>query len=176
MSDREKKLLTFFAIAGFLIVNLLAFNFAKSKRADVERQRVQAELELAKAEEFIEKRDQITDEMEWLAENEPEPKAAQDVQTNLQQLAEREARSSGLTVKKQKPITTDSTEGLYYHRAKFEFVVTGTEEALYRWFDRINVPEQFRVASQIRLSPNTQDDTKIDCTATVEQWFIPPTI
>jgi hypothetical protein len=112
--------------------------------------------------------------MDWLAEHEPEPTANQDVQTQLQQFAEREAKSTGLTIKTQKPLPTDATEGRNYHRAKIQFTVTGTEESLYRWFDRLNTPEQLRIASQIRLSPNTQDDTKIDCTVTVEQWFIPP--
>jgi hypothetical protein len=175
MSDREKKLLVFFSLAGFVILNFLVFNFAKSKRDDVDRQREQAIQKLAAAKVFQESREQVTGEMDWLMEHEPEPKAAQDVQTNLQQFAEREAKSTGLTIKSQKPLPTDATEGLHYHRAKFQFVVTGNEESLYRWFDRLNVPEQFRVASQIRLSPNTQDDTKIDCTATIEQWFIPPT-
>ena len=68
---------------------------------------------------------------------------------------------------------TDATEGRFYHRAQFQIRVIGTEEALYRWFDRINVPDQFRVASQILLGPDQQDDTKIDCTATIEQWFVP---
>ncbi len=112
--------------------------------------------------------------MDWLAEHEPEPAASQDVQTRLQQLADREAASTGLTVKIRKPLPTD-TAGKHFHRAKFQFVVTGTEESLYRWFDRLNVPDQFRMTSQIRLSPNGQDDTKIDCTATIEQWFIPKT-
>ncbi len=53
--------------------------------------------------------------------------------------------------------------------------MTGTEQALYQWFDRLNVPDQLRNATQIRLTPNQQDDTKIDCTATIEQWFIPKT-
>lgn len=176
MSDREKKLLAFFAIAGFVILNFLIFNFAKSKRGDVDRQRESALQELSRAEMFRESRDQVTGDMDWLAENEPEPKAAQDVQTNLQQFAEREAKSTGLTIKSQKPLPTDSTEGRHYHRAKFQFVVTGTEEPLYRWFDRLNVPTQYRVVSRVLLSPNSQDDTKIDCTATIEQWFIPPAL
>lgn len=175
MSDREKKLIAFFALAGFVILNLIVFNFAKSKRVDVDRQRDQARQKLATAEMYQQSREEIADEMDWLAEHEPEPKAAQDVQTNLQQFAEREAKSVGLTIKSQKPLPTDSTEGRHFHRAKFQFVVTGMEQPLYDWLSRINVPEQLRMATQIRLSPNTQDDTKIDCTATVEQWFVPPT-
>ena len=170
MSAREKKLLLFFGLAGFAILNFLAFKFATVKRAEVNSNRTLAEQELNTAEEFQDKRVQVTDEMDWLAEH--EPVANQDIQTTLQQLTEREAKTTGLTIKAQKPLPTDST-GVHFHRAKLQITVTGTEQALYQWFDRLNVPQQFRVASQIRLTPNQQDDTKIDCTATIEQWFVP---
>jgi hypothetical protein len=176
MSPREKKLLIFFGLAGFVIVNFLAFNFASTKRIDVNAQRTDAEQKLAQAEMFQESREQVTDEMEWLAKHEPEPAANQDVQTSLQQIVEREAKAVGLTIKPgQKPLPTDTT-GTHFHRAKIQITVTGPEDALYRWFDKLNVPDQLRISSQIRLSPNPQDDTKIDCTATIEQWFVPKTI
>ena len=175
MSPREKKLLIFFALAGFAIVNFLAFNFATSKRAEVNANRAQAEQALATAETFRANSEQVTDEMEWLAKHEPEPAANQDVQTNLQGAVEREAKAVGLTIKPgQKPLPTDST-GKHFHRAKIQITVTGTEQALYQWFDRLNVPDQLRISTQIRLTPNQQDDTKIDCTATIEQWFVPKT-
>ena len=175
MSDREKKLLIFFAIAGFAILNLLAFNFATTQRQQVNIQRNQAQQKLATAEMFRESSAQVTDQIAWLAEREPQPAANQDVQTKLQQLAESEAKTAGLTIKNQKPLSTDSAEGRHYHRAKIEIKVTGTEQALYQWFDKLNLPDQLRIASQIRLTPNQQDDTKIDCTATIEQWFVPST-
>ena len=173
MSAREKKLLIFFALAGFAILNILAFKFAQSKRQEVNIQRRQAQEQLATAEKFRDSSEQVTDQMDWLAEHEPEPMANQDVQTTLQQLTEREAKAAGLTIKSQKPLPSEAKAGLHYHRAKFEFTVTGTEEALYRWFDRLNMPDQLRIASRIRMAPNTQDDTKIDCTATIEQCFVP---
>ena len=49
------------------------------------------------------------DEMDWLAEHEPEPAEAQDVQSELQQFIEREAKNAGLTIKGQKSIETDNT-------------------------------------------------------------------
>ncbi len=176
MSAREKKLLLFFALAGFVILNLLVFNFAKTKRLEVNRQREEARQKLNTAEMFQQSREQVTDQMTWLAEHEPQPAANQDIQTSLQGIVEREAKAAGLTIKTQKPLPTDATAGKHYHRAKLEISVTGPEEALYHWFDKLNVPEQFRIASQIRLSPNPQDDTKIDCTATIEQWFVPKPI
>ena len=176
MSAREKKLLLFFALAGFAIFNLLVFNYAKTKRLEVNRQREEARQKLDTAEMFQQSREQVTDQMAWLAEHEPEPAANQDIQTSLQGIVEREAKAAGLTIKPgQQPLPTDSA-GKHYHRAKIEISVTGPEEALYRWFDKLNVPEQFRIASQIRWSPNPQDDTKIDCTATIEQWFVPKPI
>jgi hypothetical protein len=173
MSPREKKLLIFFALAGFVILNFLGVNWALSKQRDVKNRKAQAKIQLETAETFRNSSAEITDQMEWLAQHEPEPASNQDVQTKLQQLGEREARSAGLTIKSQKPLPTE-TNGTHYHKASFQFVVNGMEDALYRWFDKINVPDQFRVASQINMRPNAQDDTKIDCTVTISQWFTPP--
>ena len=173
MSPREKKLLLFFATAGFVVLNFLAVGFFKTKRLEVDRQRDQASQKLETAKIFSASREQVLDQMEWLAKHEPPPAANQDVQTKLQQLCETEAKTSGLTIKSQKPLPSEAAPGLYFHRAKVQFTVTGAEGALYQWFSRLNNPEQLRVASKILISPNKQDDTKIDCTATVEQWFVP---
>ena len=172
MSPREKKLLLFFAIAGFLVINFLAVGFFNTKRLQVTRELQQARQKLENAEMIRSSRDQVADEMEWLAKHEPQPAANQDVQTKLQQLCEQEAKTAGLSIKTQKPLPSDTT-GAHFHRAKIQITVNGSEEALYRWFDRLNIPEQFRVASGIRITPNKEDDTKIDCTATIEQWFVP---
>jgi len=174
MSDREKKLLLYFGLAGFAIVNFLLFNFAVSKKAEVNGERQKAERQLATAEAFRTSSEQVLDEMDWLDEHEPEPAAPQEVQTKLQAYVEREAKATGLTIKSQKP-SVQAEPGKIYHRAKVLIQVTGNEQSLYQWFGRINVPDQFRSATLIRLSPNAQDDTQIDCTATVEQWFVPPT-
>ena len=173
MSPREKKLLIFFATAGFLVLNFLALGFYKTKRLQADRDLSQAEQKLETARIYRASSEQVADQMEWLAKNEPEPAANQDVQTKLQQLCETEAKSAGLEIKSQKPLPTDSTEGLHFHRAKIQITVSGREDALYRWFDRLNMPEQLRAATMIRLSPNTKDDTLIDCAATIEQWFVP---
>lgn len=173
MSPREKKLLIFFASAGFIVLNFIAFNFLNAKKIEVKRDRNEATIALERAKMFRASREEVADQMDWLAEHEPEPAANQNVQTKLQSFCETEAKSAGLTIKTQKPLPTDSTEGLNYHRAKIQITLTGTEKALYGWFDRITAPDQLRSATVIRLSPNTKDDTQIDCTATIEQWFVP---
>lgn len=173
MSPREKKLLIFFGAAGFILLNFFAFNFFNTKRLSVERERSNAELALKTAEMFRNSSEEVVDQMEWLAENEPEPSAPQDVQTELQQITEKQAKEKNLTIKSQKPLPIDSTSGVHYHRAKVQITLTGSEENLYKFFDSLNDPKQFRSATFIRLAPNSADDTLIDCTATIEQWFVP---
>lgn len=174
MSPREKNLLILFAAAGFFILNLLGFKFFTAQRQAVDAKRKDAEIKLANAENFRSMSAELANDMTWLADHEPEPAAYQDVQSALQQFGQREAVSAGLTVKTQRPLDTD-TSGAQYHRVKVQFNLTGPEQSLYRWFDKLNVPSEFRAVTLIRLSPDREDDTKIECTAVIEQWFIPLT-
>jgi hypothetical protein len=175
MSPREKKLLILFASAGFIVLNFLGFGFYQRQSLAALQSRDQAKQQLQTAKMIRSSSDQVVDEMAWLAEHEPEPAANQDVQTTLQQLCEREAKGLGLEIRKQSPLPTDTTSGTHFHRARIQLTVSGAEDALYRWFDRLNVPDALRATTHIRLSPNAKEDTKIDCTATVEQWFVPVT-
>lgn len=176
MSNREKNLLIFFAVAGFIVLNLIGINRFFAYQAKIRADRKAAETELDQARLFIDSRDQVEDEMNWLADHEPEPDEDQLVQTKLQQLAESEARNGGLTIKTggQKLLPTDK-KGPYYHRAKVEFTVTGTEQSLYTWIGKLQVATEFRAVTFLRMMPNKEDDTKIDATLIIEQWFVPAT-
>jgi hypothetical protein len=176
MSENEKKLLTALGVVGFLIINYLGYSFAMSTRRSVNAQNADAMQKLAVVDKFHESRDLITEDIDWLAQHEPQPTASQDVQTGLQQSIVTEAGSSGFGLTSQKLLPVIAKEGSHFHSAQFEIKATCTEEMLYRWFDKLNNPEVFRVVSQIRLSPNQKDDTQIDCTAVIEQWFVPKTL
>ena len=173
MSPREKKLLIFFAVAGFLIINILGFNYFTKLKLSVGVEHTKAVARLRTAEMFSARREEVESEMEWLTKNEPPPSEYQPVQTALQELAAKEVTAVGLTLKAQKPLPTDQTPGHYFHRVKVQFTVTGPEQSLYSWFDHLNSPPSLRCVTYVRLSPNKEDDTKIDCTAIVEQWFVP---
>jgi len=173
VSPREKKLLIFFAIGGFAVVNLLGFNYFAKLQIEIRGQHVKAVTDLKRAEMIRASREEVESQMEWLAKNEPKPTAYQPVQTSLQELAEKEVNSVGLTLKTQKLLPTVDAPGLYFHRVKVQLTVVGPERSLYTWFDHLNSPESLRCVTYIRLSPNKEDDSKIDCTAIVEQWFVP---
>ena len=174
MSPREKKLLTFFAVGGFLVINLLGFNFFSRLRIDIRGKHSKAVTELKQADMIRASREEVESQMDWLDKHEPQPSEYQPVQTALQELAAKEVTAVGLTLKDkgQKFLPTDQSHP-YFHRAKVQFTVIGPERSLYTWFDHLNTPDSLRCVTYIRLSPNKEDDTLIECIAIVEQWFVP---
>lgn len=173
MNAREKRLVILMGLVGFLFLNLYAVRWYRQKRESVTRERDQAELTLQNARSFLEMKEQFADEIDWVAKYEPAPAAVQEIDSALQKFSQEEALKAGLTVKRQKPQTAEKPEGASFHRARIEFQVTGTEAALYQWLDKLQSPQQFRAVTSLRLTPERDDDTKIDCTVIIEQWFVP---
>jgi len=171
MSSREKKLLIIFTLGGLLVVNILLFSLYNQKKTQLEGELSAAEAEFKQVSILQKSASQFAGEIEWLKTNEPEPAAYQTVQTELQQYISTQASNFGLE-SKEDFLATD-TSGKFYNRVQVEVKLTGKEAALYRWFHAINDPAAFRAAFKIVLKPNSQEDTLIDCTAIVAQWFKP---
>ncbi len=178
MSDREKKLIILFGGAVVLMALLWGYKWFNQQKIIAENEHRSAEQMLRDAELFKQSREQVADEIEWLQQHEPQPEAAEQVPARLQGLCASEAANAGMQIKQQKILanTLDNDAGAppsHYQRAKVEFTVTGREESLYQWFDRLHQPDSFRAITALRLTPNREDDTTIDCTVTIEQWYVP---
>lgn len=172
MSPREKRLIILFALAGFFILNLLGYKLYASLRQDAEGALNQAKIALQGAEVASSNRDSVAPAMEWLETHLPRPADYQTVQSALQNLAETEATNAGLTVRSQRLLDPDQTS-THFHKVKVQLALTGTEQALYRWITSLNAPDKIRSVTRLLLSPNKENDSLIDCTADVEQWFTP---
>lgn len=172
MSTREKNLLIILCLAGFLMLNFFLFSQYRQKKSLLEVGLDTAKNELQLAITLQENSVQISSEMDWLTEHEPQAADYQTIQAQLLKFVDSEASKVGLEKKKQAYETTD-TSGTHFHRVQIIFNVTGREEALYRWLHAINEPTAFRAATQIRINPNSQDDTLVDCAVVISQWFPP---
>lgn len=178
MSEREKKLLMLFGAAGVILLALWGYKTYENQKMKIATDRRDAENALHEGQMYLASRESLMDEIEWLAEHEPEPEAAEQVPTKLQQLASAEATRAGMTVKKMDILPDRSAESEVVRRykvAQVKFTVTGEERNLYAWFDRMHSPNDFRAISEITMSPNREDDSKIDCIVTFDQWFVPLT-
>jgi hypothetical protein len=172
MSDREKKLVLLFGLAAFVLLNAFGVRVYRQQKTTLASQLIAAEGEVQNAEAFARKFDTVIEEMDWMGEHAPEKRAGQLVASELEQYASNQATTNQLTVKR-RAILANEESGTYFHRARAEFNVTGMEASLYRWLGRLQMPDQFRGITFLRLSPDTKDDTLIDCTVIVEQWYDP---
>lgn len=172
MNEREKKLVIMLGAVGFLIVNLfLYFRVYVPRRAETRAKIVQYEATLDNADTFIQMRAEVADEIDWLEKNSPQVAPSQEVEAGLQRFAQTEASSNGLTIKRQRILPSIQNPGSAFHRARVELEISGREDALYKWIDRLQTPTEFRAVTGLRLSPEREDDTLIDCKLVVEQWF-----
>lgn len=174
MSDREKRLLVFLLIVGFLVINaLLGFKvfWPKLQSARLEAERLNTTYE--EGMKALSAGGEEEEEIAWLEQYEPQPLPSQKAESQLEGLANLEAQRRGLTVKSRKiqPAVVDPI--LNYHRARVQLEVSGDEQNLYRWLDRLNAPTEFRTVTQMRVNPKRDDDTKVDCLVLIEQWFVP---
>lgn len=175
MSDREKKLLSLFLVAGFLVLNFLGYSYYQTTSLAVKAKHDKAERELRTARIIQASGQEIIDQMEWLRDHEPAPTDAQDAQVKLYKFCIQAASLNGLVFdeKDAELLAHDEEPGNHYQRAKVLIKVTGPEPAVYSWLHQINVPAELRHATRLEMKPNAKDDTQIDCAATIEQWFVP---
>lgn len=176
MSKRESNLLLLFGATGLIFLLLWGYQSYAGFRVRLQNDRVAAENALREAELYLKSSESIQDEIDWLSQHEPAPQAGEQVPTKLQQLASAEATKAGMQVKKMEILpdrSAESEEATLYRVGQVKFTVTGDEKNLYAWFDRMHSPNDFRAISQLTLSPNREDDSKIDCQVVFDQWYVP---
>jgi hypothetical protein len=173
MSSREKNLIMLLLLAGFLMLNFFLYTQYDQKKALLETNLETAKTELQLAILAQESSAEYAAQMDWLAQHEPAAAEYQTIQAELQSFAASEAQKTGLTIRPPQEFLATDITGTHFHRAQIKINVTGREQDLYRWLHIINEPTAFRAAINIRLAPNSQEDTLIDCTAVIAQWFPP---
>lgn len=174
MTARERNLLLLLVAMAFLAVNFLGYRlWYQPKMAAMQTAMENAERKAESNESMGSVREALSADMDWLNRFEPKPSTVGKMKTRIQQLAENEAVRAGLTIKR-KDFGGDVVDpSLYYHRARYDIEVNGTEASVYRWLDRLHNPNEFRVVTFVRLNPQRDDATRADCQVYLDQWFVP---
>ncbi len=175
MSDREKKLIIFVGILVFVVLNLGVYKvwYAPRKKEAVKQKKEFVRMKGEAMDDLIAQESKRA-EIEWLERNEQKQiKSSQKALADLEALANREAKRRGLTVKRVKPMTGIEDGNLEFSRARVEIEVSGREQVLFQWIDRLNSPSDLRTATSLRINPKKDDDTQVDCAVVLEQWFVP---
>ncbi len=176
MTQREKSLLSALLVIALLAGVLIIYRVVYQPRYTEATSRLaSAQQQIQTAQVIRETQDLIADEQKWLAQHEPDAISQQDAQSQLQNLCESMAQRNGLEVKSQSLLPAVTPEGSFYHRARMDLLVMGTEKSFYNWIFSLDSPERFQRVTFLRLYPNKSDDTKLEAKVVVEKWFVPAT-
>ncbi len=172
MSQREKKLIFILFGAAFFIVNIFLFTSYTEAKQKKQVQLKTSTQELAlKKQQILDFSDRM-DESDWLNKYEPKAGTHADIRADLVNFVERGARNAGVSPKKRPmPLAQDPDEGGRYGTARVEMIVSGEDAKLYRFLTELQNPEQSRSITFLRIKPQRDDPTRVDCELILTQWF-----
>ena len=177
MNEREKKLIFVLFGAAFLIVNILLFTSYVEAKKKKEAALINNAQEIKLKKEQINEAGERQSEMDWLIDFAPKEGTHAGVQAELVTFAEQSVRRNGVQPKSSKsrpiPLPEDLAVVGVYHTARVKMLVNARDRELYRWLIELQDPKKSRAITSLRISPQRDDPTRIDCELEITQWFSP---
>lgn len=174
MNDREKKLIGLLLGAAVIMGSFFLFttyqaSMKKNRAAHIRNKEsiemMRKELEEAKSQQ---------EDIEWLNEHPPIESTHGTVGAELATFTEKSALKSGVTIKKRpSPTREDTEEEGAYRSATVKVIGNAMDNQLYRWLADLQSPKDHRSITLLRISPQRDDNTRVDCELEVTQWFTP---
>lgn len=176
MNEREKKLIFILFGAAFLIVNVFLFTSYTAAKQKKEAAIEKNKKSLALKKKEIDESDERIDEMNWLIDHEPGEGSHAAVRAELVTFTEQSARRNGVTSKSRPvPVPENIEEQGAFRTAQVKMIVNAPDREFYRWLVELQNPEKSRSVTRIRVNPQRDDPTRIDCELELTQWFLPAT-
>ena len=182
LKPSEKRLLTSFGIAAFLLLNLLGFSWLKKKNLVIERQRITLETRArelqmwkSRAPEAEQKRAFLDQHLQAYADE-----AAREIY--LDKFINEEASALDLNVRKNQPMPVKLEE--HFHKSRYTAEVSGSWDHVLEFTYRLQQPKEFRFVSTIRLksqkkegaTADTDEAADVVCSFEIEKWWSPESI
>ncbi len=176
LKPSEKRLLIFFGIAAFILLNLLGFSWLKKRNVLLERQRITVEsrireLEMwkGKAAEAEQKRTYLDQHLQAYADEATR-------ETYLDDFIKREASDLDLEVRKN--VTMPALLEEHFHKSRYTAEVSGAWDDVFEFIYRLQQPKDFRFVRTIRLKSQKKEGSSDEaadavCTFEIEKWWSP---
>jgi hypothetical protein len=108
---------------------------------------------------------------QWLTKTMPVEKSNLEAETEtLTELVDK-AKAQGLSVEQQQYQEQQKNE--YFNQHGVVMTVKGELPNVFRWIYSVQSPADFRVVPQMRIVPDKQDPSKVDCTIQFWHWYQP---
>ncbi|MBK1832225.1 hypothetical protein JIN77_15915 [Verrucomicrobiaceae bacterium R5-34] len=176
MNDREKKLIFILFGAAFLIVNVFLFTSFTTARQKKQMELMKGEKELALKNKQLDEAGERQNEIDWLLDHAPQPGTHASVRADLVTYVQQTAQRNNLTLKKPPvPVREELEPTGAYRIAQVRVLVNARDAELLRWLTELQNPDKSRSVTMLRISPQRDDATRVDCELEVTQWFAPAT-
>ena len=174
MNDREKKLIFILIGAAFIIANLFVYTSydkaLKQKKAELGKGANELKFKLAELEEASRR----IDEVHWLNENMPAEGTHASIRAELVTSTEQSAAEHRIRMKKRpSPLPENPEEVGDFRSAIVKVLANSRDQELYRWLVELQDPKKARSITHLRITPQRDDATRIDCEMEITQWFTP---
>ena len=174
MNSREKTLIFVLFGAAFLIINIFLFT---SFQAVMQKKRSQLDVgakKLKLMESDLATWESKADDVEWLMNNQPVEGVHGNIGAELAAYTEEAANKHGVSLSKRpSPQRAETEEVGAYRSARAKVVANAMDDQLYKWLADLQEPALNRSITFLRISPQRDDPTRVDCELEVTQWFRP---
>ena len=174
MNAREKNLVFLLFGVAFLVINIFLFT---SFKAAMQKKRSQLDIgakKLELMEQDLATWESKADDVEWLANNQPVVGVHGNIGAELAAYTEEVAKRHGVVLSKRpSPQRADTEEEGAYRSARAKVTANAMDNQLYKWLSDLQDPELSRSVTFLRISPQRDDPTRIDCELEITQWFRP---
>ena len=114
------------------------------------------------------------DDVEWLMNNQPVEGVHGNIGAALAAYTEEVANKHGVRLSKRpSPQRAEAEEAGAYRSARAKVVANAMDDQLYKWLVELQDPALSRAITFLRISPQRDDPTRVDCELEVTQWFRP---
>ena len=175
LEKREKTLLLVTTLLVVILAGLFGYNQYKASINSLRLDLVQLKLDAERAEKSVQKDAELSEDKEWLSENEPPEMEYEDLLTQLKERVFKCATQVGIgsdNLRNVDPIRVDD-EMQNYRRAQFSFVVQTNEALLKDFLLSLHSPKDSRAVISVETNRATGDTTQIITKVLVEQWCTP---
>ncbi len=181
LKPSEKRLLTSFGVAAFLLLNLLGFSWLKKRNLVIERQRITLETRARELQMWKNRAPEAEQKRAFLDQHLQAYADEATRETYLDRFINQEASALDLTVRKNQPMPVKLED--HFHKSRYTAEVSGSWDNVFEFIFRLQSPKEFRFVPTIRLKSQkkegagpTEEAADAVCTFEIEKWWSPESV
>jgi hypothetical protein len=181
LKPSEKRLLTSFGVAAFLLLNLLGFSWLKKRNLAIERQRITLESRSRELQMWKSRAPEAEQKRAFLDQHLMAYPDEAFRETYLDRFINQEASALDLTIRKNQPMPVKLED--LFHKSRYTAEVSGSWDNVLEFIFRLQAPKEFRFVPNIRLksqkkegAATSDEPADVVCTFEIEKWWSPESV